>query len=74
MKQLFLLPVLVLLLTGLNIKEETVLICLGSNSYAYHKDYCKGLNQCTREVIKVTKTEAVTKYGMQKACGYCYKK
>jgi len=53
-------------------KEETVLICTGNSAYAYHKEYCRGLKRCSREVIRVSKKEAVEQYGMKKACGYCY--
>lgn len=72
MKRILLLSALALAFTSSTAKKETVLICRGSNSYAYHKDYCQGLKRCTKEVIEVTKNEAVNTYGMKKACGYCY--
>jgi len=52
--------------------SQMVLICVSPTSYAYHVDYCQGLNKCTHDVIRVTQDQAINKYGKYKACGYCY--
>jgi hypothetical protein len=53
-------------------KAEYVYICNSTTAYAYHsiKD-CSGLNRCTHEILKITKDEAVDKYG-RKPCKVCY--
>ncbi len=74
MKRILLLSALAIVFSSSTAKKETVLICKGETSYAYHKDYCEGLQNCTKEVVKVSRKEAAKKYGIAKACGYCYKK
>ena len=49
---------------------NTVLICKGNSSYAYHIHYCKGLNRCRAAVEKVKLSEA--KSLGRTPCGYCY--
>ncbi|MCE3228501.1 MAG: hypothetical protein K0S32_3052 [Bacteroidetes bacterium] len=52
--------------------ETSVYICDSESAYAYHgKSTCGGLKRCKQEVLKVTKTDAVNKYGRQ-ACKMCY--
>jgi len=64
---------LVLLLLASTPPEDKVFICLGGSAYAYHNiRSCKGLVQCRHQIVSVTRTEAVQKYG-RKACGYCRK-
>jgi len=72
MKRILLLSALAFVFSSTTVRKETVLICTGGMSYAYHKDYCQGLQNCTKEVVKVSRKEAVRKYGIEKACGYCY--
>jgi hypothetical protein len=59
MRNIFLSGLLVILFSSYGQKDEKVLICKGSMSYAYHKEYCKGLNKCTKEVVEVNKSEAI---------------
>jgi hypothetical protein len=50
---------------------ETVYVCNSETSYAYHKSSnCRGLSNCTHEVIKVTVTEAKRKN--KRPCKICY--
>jgi len=50
----------------------SVYICTGPSSKAYHKTKnCKGLRNCSKEIISVTLDEA--KNMNRKPCGYCYK-
>ena len=48
-----------------------VYICTGPSSHCYHKhSYCKGLDNCSRDVKRVTKEEARRKYH-RRECKYC---
>ncbi len=49
---------------------DSVLICEGKTSYAYHLDYCQGLKQCRAEVKRVALTRAQAM--KRKPCGYCF--
>ena len=54
--------------------DTYVYICTGPQSKCYHKnEFCRGLKSCSKEIKKVTLTEAKEKYH-RRACGYCYKK
>lgn len=51
--------------------EDSVYICYSNTSYAYHSSTdCRGLNRCTHKIIKVSKKDAVDKYG-KRACKLC---
>ena len=52
--------------------NSKVYICKSPTSYAYHKDICQGLEQCTHEVLCVTLEDALNKYGKKNQCKYCY--
>lgn len=73
MKRILLLSVLAVVFNSSTVRKEMVLICKGETSYAYHKDYCQGLQNCSKEVVKVSRKEAAKKYGIAKVCGFCYK-
>jgi len=64
--------VCIILCLAFKTASPMVLICVSPTSYAYHTDYCQGLNKCTHEVVRVTLNEAINKYGKTKPCGYCY--
>ena len=52
--------------------NDVVYICTGPQSKCYHKTpTCRGLNSCSKEIIKVTKKDAIEKYG-RRACQICY--
>jgi hypothetical protein len=53
-----------------SIENTEVLICKGSASYAYHDNYCQGLNKCKAQVVKMSIDQA--KDIGRKPCGYCY--
>lgn len=53
-------------------QSGSVLVCLGSSSYAYHKGYCQGLKKCRASVETISLKEA-EKMG-RTPCGYCYGK
>lgn len=64
---------LILLLSLIIIKPDSVYICTGGSSYAYHNtEYCMGLKNCRHKIIKVSLDDAVKKYN-RKACHYCFK-
>lgn len=53
--------------------SDKVYICTGKYSKAYHRNtYCKGLENCTGDVICVDKSDAKRKG--KHPCGYCYGK
>ncbi len=54
-----------------NAKEQTVLICNSSGSYAYHSHKCAGLLRCKSNILTVTVADA--KKGGRSACKICYK-
>lgn len=72
MKKIILLFAVVFVSTGSVFNNEKVMICNSSNAYAYHKEYCQGLSRCSKEILMVTKEEAIRQYGKKKACGFCY--
>jgi hypothetical protein len=52
-------------------KGETVYICKGPSSKAYHNDkHCQGLRNCSTPIYSVDISEAI-ELG-RKPCGYCY--
>lgn len=52
-------------------KEEKVFVCTGPQSKRYHKrSDCRGLQSCSKSIIRVTKSEA--KEMGRTPCGYCY--
>ncbi len=54
-------------------KSDTVYICTGRYSKAYHcTAHCKGLDNCSADVITVSKEQARKQY--RHPCGYCYGK
>lgn len=51
--------------------SDTVHICNNKNTSVYHvSKSCKALTKCKHEIINVTKTDAVNKYG-KRACKIC---
>ena len=52
------------------ISDPIVLICISPDAYAYHNHRCYGLKQCSHEIEKVRKSEALAMG--RKPCGYCY--
>ncbi|WP_216857882.1 hypothetical protein [Pedobacter steynii] len=50
-----------------------VYICTSPTAVAYHKSRngCKGIQACSRKVIKVSKSDAIRKY-KYRACKVCY--
>lgn len=68
--KLFILSVIFILSSAFT-QTQTVYICNSNKAYAYHIDRdCKGLKKCTHEVLTVSKSDAINKYG-RRACGYC---
>ena len=63
---------LFILLAAFTPKQAKVLICKSGTAYAYHARECRGLNQCTHTIEKVTLAEA--KEMRRTPCGYCYDK
>lgn len=72
MRKIFLLFSVAFVCTSSAIKNEKVMICNSSNAYAYHKVSCQGLSRCNKEILIVTKEEAIRRYGKKKPCGFCY--
>ena len=53
-----------------NIKTDSVYLCMGHYSHAYHiSQYCKGLRNCSTPLKKVPLSVAI-KMNRHK-CGYC---
>lgn len=52
-------------------QANTVLLCKGTSSYAYHDHHCEGLNRCRAKIETVTLSKA--KSMGRTPCGYCYK-
>ncbi len=52
-------------------QPDLVLVCNSSGSYAYHKQQCRGLRQCSSGVTEVT--IATARKAGKKPCGYCWK-
>jgi hypothetical protein len=50
-----------------------VYICTSPTAVAYHKSRngCKGIQACSRKVLKVSKSDAIRKY-KYRACKVCY--
>jgi len=45
------------------VKPDSVYLCLGPKSHAYHCiTYCKGLKTCSTKLIKVSLNDAIYKY------------
>ncbi|RKR83482.1 hypothetical protein BDD43_3691 [Mucilaginibacter gracilis] len=64
-------PLFVLLIIFFLNKPDSVWICTGKYSKAYHKKaYCKGLRNCKGDEIKVPLKDAIYIYH-RKPCGYC---
>jgi hypothetical protein len=52
-------------------RPDSVYLCLGKYSHAYHSNtYCKGLRNCKARIIYVSLSDAINKFG-RKSCGYC---
>jgi hypothetical protein len=52
--------------------ESMVYVCNSKGSVAFHQSKnCKGLQQCTHEIIYITEKEAVDKY-RKRACKMCH--
>ncbi len=52
--------------------ETKVYVCLSGTAYAYHDNKsCRGLRQCTHEIVEVTIKYAVDSL-RRRPCGYCY--
>ncbi len=57
--------------THITPKTDSVYICNSTTAYAYHSTSdCKGLNNCTHGVIKVSLSDATNKYG-RRPCKIC---
>jgi hypothetical protein len=68
-------PILLFFSISFKPPDKYVYICKSPKAYAYHSTTtCRGMRQCTHEIIKVTLNDAINNYGKKKACGYCYKK
>lgn len=51
--------------------SDTVYVCNGPQSKAYHKtNHCKGLRRCTTDIETIDITTA--KERQRRECGYCY--
>ena len=71
-KILILLLFSVLILTSFQPTPTYVYICTGAKSVRYHKvNTCKGLNNCSKEIIKVTQEDAVKKH-KRTPCKICF--
>ncbi len=54
-------------------EKSSVYLCMGETSECYHKNKtCKGLINCSKEIISVKLDEAISKYN-RRPCGFCYK-
>lgn len=63
----------VLMITMNNAYSQIVIICTGEYAKVYHnKDNCTGLNNCKGEIIKVSQSDAVNKYKLQRPCCVCW--
>ncbi len=61
---------LLLPLYTINFKTDSVYLCMGNYSKAYHQTkYCKGLRHCSTDLKKVSLYDATHKYH-RKHCGY----
>lgn len=64
---------ILLLLSSAKSSETYVYICTGPKSECYNKTKdCRGLQNCSREIIKVSLSDAKEKYH-RRSCGYCYR-
>lgn len=62
-----------LLVTTYQSKQDSVWLCMGNYSHAYHASlYCKGLRNCKGKEVRVSIYDAIHKYHRH-ACGYCEK-
>jgi len=50
--------------------SDYVIICLSEDAYAYHDDFCMGLDQCDGGTEDVTLEEAEDEG--RTPCGFCY--
>lgn len=51
--------------------EEKVYVCNNKTSEVYHTNrQCKALHKCSHEIIDITKSDAINKYG-KRACKVC---
>lgn len=62
-----------ILITGVfGCNNDSVYICKGHLSKAYHKsESCYGLKWCSKEILEVSKEKAVKKHHRH-ACSFCY--
>jgi len=68
-----LISLFLLILSPQQNNETYVYLCMGKSSECYHKkETCRGLKNCSKDIIKVTIEEAKAKYH-RRPCGYCYK-
>mgnify|MGYP000497970661 CR=1 FL=1 len=52
---------------------QIVVICTGEYAKVYHsKENCTGLNNCKGEIIKVSQSDAVNRYKLQRPCCVCW--
>ena len=51
--------------------SDNVLVCLTKNAKAYHRDYCKGLNNCKGPIVTMSRSRAEQEYN-RTPCGFCY--
>ena len=52
---------------------SSVYLCMGETSEFYHKNKtCKGLKNCSKEIISLKLDEAISDYN-RRPCGFCYK-
>ena len=57
--------------TSIDQIQDSVYICFSSTAHVYHSSRnCSGLSHCTHEIIKVSLSDAINKYG-RRACKIC---
>lgn len=71
MKRVFWIFAIAIILCSCSGNSNNVYICTGPHSKCYHKSSrCRGLDNCSREVLQITKEEAESKYNRH-PCQYC---
>ena len=63
-------PLLLAILLSNTPPKDSVLVCFGSMSYAYHRRICDGLARCSRTIRKMPLDSA--RHLGRSACWLCY--
>ena len=59
------------LTSSAKIKPDSVWLCMGKYAKVYHATAnCKGLRNCKGQIVKVSLSDAINKYG-RRACEIC---